>query len=79
MLRGELPESVPPTIRVRWVDARGNPITNPLTAELTPPATAAGTYTMYFRVTADEPVTGLNSEASYSVATIAGSASGNKL
>ena len=69
-LRGVLPESVPPTISVRWVDASGNPITNPGSAELDPPGTAAGTYTMYFRVTASEPVANLNDPTSYNIATI---------
>ena len=71
MLRGVLPESVPPTISVRWVDASGNPISNPGRATLTPPGTAAGRYTMYFRVTASEPVTDLGIAAAYGVSTIA--------
>ena len=70
-LRGVLPESVPPTISVRWVDINGDPIDNPRSAELDPPATAAGTYTMYFRVTASEPVTDLGIAAAYGVSTIA--------
>ena len=70
MLRGVLPESMPPTISVRWVDMNGDPITNPGSAELDPPDTAAGTYTMFFRVTASEPVANLNDPTSYNIATI---------
>ena len=69
-LRGVLPESVPPTISVRWVDMNGDPIDNPRSAELDPPDTAAGTYTMFFRVTASEPVANLNDPTSYNIATI---------